>query len=82
MVLKKAERKHKGSLIKELDAAIALLARVRSMAAEAMAADKNPSKKEAPARTKRTLSPEGREAIVAAQRKRWAKAKRKTRQDK
>lgn len=78
MALKKVRRKPKGDLVKELDAAIALLTRVRSLAA-AVSEPKN-SEKSTVKHEKRTLSAEGREAIAAAQRKRWAKAKRQKKQ--
>ena len=82
MVLEKAGRKPKGNLIKELDAAIALLTRVRSLAVAAAEPkeSKQQSKKSNPKQLKRTLSPEGREAIAAAQKKRWAKIKRQKKQ--
>jgi hypothetical protein len=81
MALKKAGRKPKVSLIKELDAAIALLTRVRSLAVAATESDESNSqdKKKDSKRPKRALSQEGREAIAAAQRKRWAKIKRQKR---
>lgn len=81
MALKKAGRKPKGSLIKELDAAIALLTHVRSLAVAATESEegKSQGKKKDSKRPKRALSQEGREAIAAAQRKRWAKVKRQKR---
>ena len=73
-------RKPKTNLVKELDAAIALLSRVRALAVSTTAsgtldtkAVKQISAKKQP---KRTLSADAREAISAAQRKRWAKVKR------
>jgi hypothetical protein len=81
MALKKAGSKPNGSLIKELDAAIALLTHVRSLAVAATESEegKRQSKMTDQKRSKRTLSQEGREAIAAAQRKRWAKVKRQKR---
>lgn len=82
MALKKSERKWEENLVKELDAAIALLTRARSLAIAAADSDQGstPSKKNTSRRSKRTLSLEGREAIAAAQRKRWAKIKRQKKQ--
>lgn len=82
MELKKVGRKPKGSIVQEIDAAIALLTHVRSLAlASAESNESKPqSKKSDPKRLKRTLSQEGREAIAAAQRKRWAKIKRQKKQ--
>ncbi len=79
MALKKTGRKPKGNLVQEIDAAIALLTRVRSLAIAGVAAkaDESPAKKQ---QSKRTLSPEAREAIAAGQRRRWAKVKRQQRQ--
>lgn len=81
MALKKAGRKPKGSLLKELDTAIALLTRVRSLAVAATESKegKRQSTKNDSKQPKRTLSQEGLEAIAAAQRKRWAKVKRQKR---
>ena len=82
MALKKTGRKPKGNLVKEIDAAIALLTRVRSLALTTAEPkeSKRPSKKSDPKPLKRALSPEGREAIAKAQRKRWAKIKRQKKQ--
>jgi hypothetical protein len=82
MALKKTGRKPKGNLVKEIDAAIALLTRVRSLAVTADKSDEGgrASKVQGQKPKKRTMSPEGREAIAAAQRKRWAKVKRQKRQ--
>ena len=81
MALKKAGSKPNGSLIKVLDAAIALLTHVRSLAVAATESEesKHQSKMIDLKQPKRTLSQEGREAIAAAQRKRWAKIKRQKR---
>lgn len=81
MALKKGGRKPKESLLKELDTAIALLTRVRLLAVAAAESNegKRQNKKNDSKRPKRALSQEGREAIAAAQRKRWAKIKRQKR---
>jgi hypothetical protein len=82
MVLKKAGRKPKRNFVEEIDAAIALLSRVRSLAVAACKSDesKRSNKIQGQKPKERALSPEGREAIAAAQRKRWAKIKRQKRQ--
>jgi len=82
MTLKKTGRKPKGNLLKEIDAAIALLTHVRSLVVSTAKSDESEraNKTQSKKIKKRTLSPEGREAIVAAQRKRWAKVKRQKRQ--
>ena len=76
----KRGRKPKGNLVKELDAAIALLTRVRALAVSSAASDAvshKPAKQvSAGKQPKRVLSATAREAIAAAQRKRWAKARR------
>lgn len=76
----KIERATTGSLVTEIDAAIALLTRVRAMAvsnntpqgritiAKKQAVESRP--------VKRVLSAEAREAIATAQKKRWAKVRR------
>ncbi len=76
MAKKQTGRKPKGNLVKEIDAAIALLTRVRALAALAPVSDgtSRSISKQAPA--KRVLSANAREAIAAAQRKRWAKIRR------
>lgn len=79
MALKKAGRKPKGNLVKEIDAAIALLTRVRSLAITATATQEN-TRSDNGQQPKRKLSPEGREAIATAQRRRWAKLKRQKKQ--
>ena len=77
---RQSERKSNRSLIKDLDAAIALLSRVRALASS----DNTNRKAVKPTSTgktaKRTLSTEAREAIAAAQRKRWAKVRRQKKQ--
>ncbi len=80
MVKKQTGRKPKGNLVKEIDAAIALLTRIRGLAASASVSDgtSRPTAKQIPAvkQPKRTLSADAREAIATAQRKRWAKVRR------
>ncbi len=70
----------KGSLIKQIDAAISLLTRAKTMAlsdgASPKAAKHAPAKKQG----KRVLSADAREAIASAQRKRWAKVRRQKKQ--
>ncbi len=74
--------KSKGNLVKEIDAAIALLTRVRDLAASDGASSKAVAVKQATPekQTKRILSTNAREAIAAAQRKRWAKVRRQKKQ--
>ena len=69
----KIQRATTGSLVTEIDAAIALLTRVR-----AMAVSNNAPQGQAVAShpVKRALSAEAREAIATAQKKRWAKVRR------
>ncbi len=78
MVKKQAGRKPKGNLLTEIDAAIALLTRVRALAASASGDAGAQQTKQVPlkAQSKRTLSADAREAIATAQRKRWAKVRR------
>lgn len=76
MVKKQAGRKPKGNLLTEIDAAIALLTRVRTLAASAEATAQPAKQAPIKADSKRTLSADAREAIAAAQRKRWAKVRR------
>ncbi len=80
MVKKQTRRKPKGNLVKEIDAAIALLTRVRGLAASAAVSDgtSRQAAKQAPAGKppKRVLSADAREAIATAQKKRWAKIRR------
>jgi hypothetical protein len=77
-------RKPKGNLVKEIDAAIALLTRVRALAVSSTGSAETTTKadKKAPAGkiAKRILSADAREAIAAAQRKRWAKVRRQKKQ--
>jgi hypothetical protein len=77
-------RKPKGNLVQEIDAAIALLSRVRELAVSSAAADgtNGQAVKKAPAgkQPKRVLSADAREAMAAAQRKRWAKVRRQKKQ--
>lgn len=80
MIKKQIVRKPKGNLVKEIDAAIALLTRARALAVSAAVSETTTqqSAKPAPAikQPKRVLSADGRESIAAAQRKRWAKVRR------
>jgi hypothetical protein len=80
MVKKQTGRKPKVNLVKEIDAAIILLTRVRALAASASVSDGTTQKlaKPVPAskQPKRTLSADAREAIATAQKKRWAKVRR------
>lgn len=70
-------RKTESRLVRELDSAIALLTRVRALAATDSVSDLGASKSTSSAkRAKRELSTEAREAIAAAQRRRWAKVRR------
>jgi hypothetical protein len=79
MAKKPAARKPKGNLVEQIDAAIALLSHVRTMAASegprSRAVRQTSTKK-----TNRVLSENAREAIAAAQRKRWAKVRRQKKQ--
>jgi hypothetical protein len=79
-----AGRKPKGDLVKEIDAAITLLTRVRALAASATTPNGTSEKAEkhvsGEKQTKRVLSASAREAIAVAQRKRWAKVKRQKKQ--
>ena len=80
MAKKTIGRRPEGNLVKELDAAIALLTRVRALAASTAASDgtSRQAAKQAPAgkQPKRVLSADAREAIATAQKKRWAKIRR------
>jgi hypothetical protein len=60
------------AIVQTIDAEIDRLQRARSVLTGNVA----PSKRAAPARKLRTMSAEGRARIAAAQRARWAKAKR------
>ena len=77
-------RKPKGNLVKEIDTAIALLTRVRALAVSSTVSDEPASKAakkvSAVKPSKRVLSADAREAIAAAQRKRWAKVRRQKKQ--
>jgi hypothetical protein len=77
---RQSERKSNGSLIKKLDAAIALLTRARTLAASKDASAKAVMPASTGKRAKRKLSTEAREAIAAAQRKRWARVRRQKKQ--
>jgi hypothetical protein len=76
MTKKLVARKPKGNLVEQIDAAIALLSHLRALAASE--GSRSSTVKHAPAKktTKRVLSKNAREAIAAAQRKRWAKVRR------
>ncbi len=80
MVKKMIGRKPQRNLVKEIDAAIALLTRVRALAVSTAVSDgtTQQSAKPAPAgkQPKRVLSADAREAIATAQKKRWAKIRR------
>ena len=74
-------RKPKGNLVKEIDAAIAILTRIRALTvADTNVAAK--ARKQVPSTqpAKRLLSADAREAIANAQRKRWAKVRRQKKQ--
>ena len=77
---RQSERKSNSSLIRDLDAAIALLSRVRALASSDGTSTKAVKSTPTGKAAKRTLSTEAREAIAAAQRKRWAKVRRQKKQ--
>ncbi len=80
MAKKATGRKPKGNLVKEIDAAIVLLARIRELAASAGASkgtvQQAPNQVSSGKQPKRVLSSEAREKMAAAQKKRWAKVRR------
>lgn len=84
MVKKQTGPKEKSNLVKELDAVITLLTRVRALAvAEETEETASPKATKAVASkktAKRVLSTSAREAIAAAQKKRWAKVRRQKKQ--
>jgi hypothetical protein len=84
MAEKQTGPKPKGNLVKELDAAIVLLTRVRALAVAGETketASLKATKTRASKKTvKRVLSTSAREAIAAAQKKRWAKVRRQKKQ--
>jgi|WetSurMetagenome_2_1015567.scaffolds.fasta_scaffold93010_4 hypothetical protein len=84
MAKKQTGSKPKGNLVKELDAAIALLTRVRTLAVAGETAEATSSKAVKTTASKkpvkRVLSTSAREAIAAAQKKRWAKVRRQKKQ--
>lgn len=84
MVKKQTGPKAKSNLVKELDAVITLLTRVRALAVAGETEEATSSKATKTARskktTKRVLSTSAREAIAAAQKKRWAKVRRQKKQ--
>lgn len=61
------------AIVQAIDAEIMRLEQVRALLTDHTA----PLKPGEPAKKRRTMSAEGRAKIAAAQRKRWAKAKRK-----
>lgn len=67
-----SELKQAVSISEKLDALQAELASIMSGSAKSVKAPKAPKAKKG----KSTMSPEGREKIAAAQRKRWAKSKK------
>ena len=77
---RQSERNSNGSLIRDLDAAIALLSRARALASSNDTSTKAVKPASTGKTAKRTLSTEAREAIAAAQRKRWAKVRRQKKQ--
>src|SRR3954467_168104 len=77
---RQSERNSNGSLIRDLDAAIALLSRARGLASSNDTSTKAVKPASTGKTAKRTLSTEAREAIAAAQRKRWAKVRRQKKQ--
>ncbi len=80
MAQKTIGRRPKRNLVKEIDAAIVLLTRVRALAVSTAVSDRASeyAAKEVSAdkQLKRVLSSEAREKMAAAQRKRWAKVRR------
>jgi hypothetical protein len=80
MVKKQTVSRPKTDLVKEIDAAITLLTRVRALAESTVASagtmQRYPKAALSGKQPKRTLSADAREAIAAAQRKRWAKVRR------
>jgi hypothetical protein len=80
MAKKTTGRRPEGNLVKEIDAAIALLTRVRALAASTAVSDGTSRQAAKPTpvgkQAKRALSSEAREKIAAAQKKRWAKVRR------
>ncbi len=80
MAKKATGRRPEGNLVEEIDAAIALLTRVRALAASTAVSDgtnRQVAKQvSAGKQPKRVLSTEAREAIATAQKKRWAKIRR------
>jgi hypothetical protein len=84
MVKKQIGHKAKSNLVKELDAAITLLTRVRALAVagetEETTSPKATKTVASKKTAKRVLSTSAREAIAAAQKKRWAKVRRQKKQ--
>jgi hypothetical protein len=81
MTSEQTSRRPKGNLVKELDAAIAILTRIRVLAVADTGVAAKAQKQVPSARpAKRLLSADAREAIANAQRKRWAKVRRQMKQ--
>lgn len=84
MAKKQTGFKPRDNMVKEIDAAIALITRVRALAVSGATADAiglHVAKKAAAKKpAKRALSTGAREAIAEAQRKRWAKVRRQKKQ--
>jgi len=80
MAKKMTGRRPKGNLVEEIDAAIALLARIHALAVStgvSVETNRRAAKQtSAGKQPKRVLSADAREAIATAQRKRWAKVRR------
>ncbi len=80
MAQKTIGRRPEGNLVKEIDAAIVLLTRVRALAVSTGVSNgKNQQVSKqvsAGKQSKRVLSSEAREKMAEAQRKRWAKVRR------
>jgi hypothetical protein len=80
MAKKTTGRRPEGNLVKELDTAIALLTRVRALAASTAVSDGTGQQAAqqiaAGNQPKRVLSSEARGKMAAAQKKRWAKVRR------
>ena len=66
------------SILTEIDAEIARLQKVKNLLSSADVRSSRKSTTAAKKRSKRRLSPDARERIAAAQRKRWAAAKKTT----
>lgn len=81
MTREQTSRKPKANLVKEIDAAIATLTRIRVLAVASTGVAAKAQKQVSSVRpAKRLLSADAREAIANAQRKRWAKVRRQKKQ--